>query len=357
MKSTTLNRERPSPARVSAGAPERILLAHGSGGRLTQELVRSLFLPAFENPQLAALSDAAVLPELPAGARPVLTTDAFVVDPPIFPGGDVGYLSVCGTVNDLSVAGAQPLHLTWALVLEEGAAGDLIRRCVEGARRAAAEAGVAIVAGDTKVVPRGKGDRIYITTAGLGIMPPGRAVGDGCIQPGDALLVSGPVGDHGATIMACRHELSGPGLRSDCAPLNGLTEALFGAGVDVRAMHDPTRGGVVTTCHEVAQRTGLRIVLEESALPVRPEVLAVCEVLGLDPLAAPCEGRALIWVPEHDARRALAALQARPDGLGAARIGRMTAASAGQAPVAIVNALGVERPLDLLSGAGLPRIC
>jgi hydrogenase expression/formation protein HypE len=338
-------------------APERILLAHGSGGRLTQELVRGLFLPAFENPQLATLSDAAVPPALPPDCRPVLTTDAFVVDPPVFPGGDVGYLSVCGTVNDLAVAGARPLYLTWALVLEEGAEGALIRRCVEGARRAAAEAGVEIVAGDTKVVPRGKGDRIYITTAGLGVMPAGREVGDARIETGDALLVSGPIGDHGATIMACRHDLSGEGLRSDCAPLNGLTEALFAAGIDVRAMHDPTRGGVVTTCHEVAQRTGLRIVLQEPAIPVRPQVAAVCEVLGLDPLTVPCEGRVLIWVPESDAARALAVLRSRPDGREAARIGRVTVGGAQRAPVALTNVLGVERPLDLLSGAGLPRIC
>ena len=337
--------------------PERILLAHGSGGRLTQELVHNLFLPAFENPRLAALSDSAVLPELPSGARPVLTTDAFVVDPPLFPGGDVGYLSVCGTVNDLAVAGARPLYLTWALVLEEGTEGALIRHCVEGARRAAAEAGIEIVAGDTKVVPRGKGDRIYITTAGLGLLPPGRDVGDTRIERGDVLLVSGPIGDHGATIMACRHDLSGEGLRSDCAPLNGLTEALFSAGIDVRAMHDPTRGGIVTTCHEVAQRTGLRIVLQEPAIPVRPQVEAVCEVLGLDPLAMPCEGRALIWVPESDVERALAVLRARPEGCAAARIGHVAVGGTERAPVVLANALGVERPLDLLSGTGLPRIC
>ncbi len=344
-------------ARAEGHAPERILLAHGSGGRLTQDLVRKLFLPAFDNPRLAALSDSAVLPPLPADCRPVLTTDAFVVDPPIFPGGDVGYLSVCGTVNDLAVAGARPLFLTWALVLEEGAEGELLRRCAEGARQAAAEAGVEIVAGDTKVVPHGKGDRIYITTAGLGLMPVGRDVTDARIRPGDALLVSGPIGDHGATIMACRHGLEGEGLRSDCAPLNGLTEALFAAGIGVRVMHDPTRGGVVTTCHEVAQRTGLRIVLREPDVPVRPQVRAVCELLGLDPLAVPCEGRALVWVAEGDAERALAVLRARADGRDAARIGHVAAGGDERAPVGLVNALGVERPLDLLSGAGLPRIC
>jgi len=195
--------------------PERILLAHGSGGRMTQELIRELFLPALANPHLSLLSDAAVLPELPAGSRPVLTTDAFVVDPAIFPGGDLGYLSVCGTVNDLVVSGAKPLFLTWALVLEEGAPGDLIAACTAGTSRAAAEAGVQVVAGDTKVVPRGKGDGIYITTAGLGALPGGRDWGDHRIEVGDAVMVTGPIGDHGATIMACRHEIGGERLVSD----------------------------------------------------------------------------------------------------------------------------------------------
>ncbi len=337
--------------------PERILLAHGSGGRLTQELVRGLFLPALDNPALATLTDAAALPPLPADSRPVLTTDAFVVTPAEFPGGDLGYLSVCGTVNDLAVAGARPLHLTWALVLEEGAAGDLVRRCAEGAARAAAEAGVCIVAGDTKVVQRGKGDGLYITTAGLGSLPADRVVGDYQIRPGDALLVSGPIGDHGATIMACRHELAGEGLTSDCAPLNHLTECLFTAGLGVRAMHDPTRGGVVTTCHEVTQRANVRIVLHEAAIPVRPEVRVVCELLGLDPLTIPCEGRALIWVDAAGADRALEMLRDRPEGREAARIGTVAPPEVGRAPVTLVNALGAERPLDLLSGAGLPRIC
>jgi hydrogenase expression/formation protein HypE len=338
-------------------APERILLSHGSGGRLTQELVRDLFAPAFANPHLAPLSDAALLPELPSGARPVLTTDAFVVDPPVFPGGDLGYLSVCGTVNDLAVAGARPAFLTWALILEEGADGGFVAACTRGAARAAGEAGVAIVAGDTKVVPRGKGDRLYITTAGLGILPPGRNVGDECIRPGDVLIVSGPIGDHGATIMAARHDLSGRGLTSDVAPLGGMTEALFGAGVALRAMHDPTRGGVVTTCHEVARRSGLRLLLHEPGVPVRDEVRAVCELLGLDPLAVPCEGRALIWVAPEDAERALEVLHGRPEGRGAAAIGTAEAAARGRAPVTLRNAFGAERPLDLLSGADLPRIC
>jgi len=338
-------------------ATERILLAHGAGGRLTQELVRELFLPAFANQYLAPLSDAALLPDWPADARPVMTTDAFVIDPPVFAGGDVGHLSVCGTVNDLAVAGARPLYLTWALVLEEGADRELIATCARGAARAAQEAGVRIVAGDTKVVPRGRGDQIYITTAGLGAVPSGRRCEDDRLVVGDAILASGPIGDHGATIMATRHRLVSPGLRSDCAPVNRLTEALFAAGIDVHAMHDPTRGGVVTTCHEVARRSGLGLLLEEERIPVREEVRGVCDLLGLDPLALPCEGRVLVWLPVGEAERALEVLRRDPDGAGAARIGRMTEGGAGRSPVRLRNAFGAERPVDLLSGMDLPRIC
>ena len=342
---------------VKAREPgERILLAHGGGGRLTQALVRELFLPALANPALATLSDSAVLDALPPG-RVALTTDAFVVDPPVFPGGDLGYLSVCGTVNDLAVAGAVPHALTWALVLEEGLEIALLETFVRGAARAAGEVGVAIVAGDTKVVPRGKGDRAFVVTSGLGVVPPGRDLGDHRITAGDAVLVSGPVGDHGATVMACRHQLGGEGLASDCAPLSSLVEALLASGAQVHALHDPTRGGVATTCHEVASRSGSRISLDGTAIPVRPQVRAVCELLGLDPLYVACEGRALVWVAERDAERALAALAAHPLGRGAARIGRVEARAAHAAPVVLRTPYGTERPLDLLVGAELPRIC
>ena len=341
---------------MSRGKLPTILLAHGGGGRLTHELVAQAFLPAFRNPALETLSDSALLPELPPG-RPALTTDAFVVDPVVFPGGDLGYLSVCGTVNDLAVAGARPIALTFALILEEGLDGALLEQLVAGAARAAAEAGVAIVAGDTKVVPRGKGDRAFATTAGLGVVPVGRDLGDHRVAPGDVLLVSGPIADHGATILACRHGLSGQRLISDCAPLGGLVEALLGSGADVHAMHDPTRGGVATTCNEVAGRAGVRIVLEESAVPVRPEVIGVSELLGLDPLYIACEGRVLAWVAAADADRALEALRGHPQGQGAAAIGRVEALRPGQVPVALRSAYGVERPLDVLSGSELPRIC
>jgi len=337
-------------------APERVLLAHGGGGRLTRRLVEELFLPALRNPHLETLTDAAVLPEMPPG-RPALTTDAFVVDPPVFAGGDLGCLSIYGTVNDLAMGGARPLWLTWALILEEGADGELLETCVRGAARAAEAAGVAVVAGDTKVVPRGKGDGLFAVTAGLGVVPPGRGLSDERITPGDAVLVSGPIGDHGATILAHRHGLDAPGLRSDCAPLAGLVEALLDSGAAVRALHDPTRGGVVTVCHEVAYRSGCRVRLAEEDLPVRREVSGVCDLLGLDPLALACEGRALVWVAAEDAGRALDAMRAHPTGVEAAVIGRMEEGAAGAPPVIMNTRVGGERPLDLLSGLDLPRIC
>ena len=336
--------------------PDKILLAHGGGGRLTQELVRDVFLPDLENPALATLSDSAILEKLPPG-RPALTTDAFVVDPPVFPGADLGYLSVCGTVNDLAVAGARPVALTWALVLEEGLEIELLQTFVRGAARAASEAGVAIVAGDTKVVPRGKGDRAYVVTAGLGVVPPKRDLGDHRVAPGDAVLVSGPLGDHGATVMACRHKLGGEGLRSDCAPLAGLVELVLGSGAEVHAMHDPTRGGLATTCHEVASRAGVRIVLEQAAIPVRAQVRSVCELLGLDPLYVACEGRIVLWVAERDADRVVEVLNGHPLGQGAVRVGRVTAFERGGAPVVLRTLYNTDRPLDLLAGSELPRIC
>jgi len=336
-------------------APRRILLAHGSGGRLTHELVAEHLLPSLDNPFLAPLSDAAVLPELPPG-RPALTTDGFIVDPPIFPGGNLGHLSICGTVNDLSVAGARPLWITWALILEEGLDGELLETCVRGAAEAAAEAGVTVVAGDTKVVPRGKGDRIFAVTAGLGVIPPGRDVGDHRIEPGDAIVASGFLGDHGATIASCRHQLMGS-LQSDCAPLTGLVEHLFEAGVPIRSMHDPTRGGLLALCHEVAQRSGLRVILDEPAIPTRPQVGAVCDLLGLEPLSLACEGRVVLWVPEAAADEAVEALRRHPLGRDAARIGHVTHLDAGSPPVILHTRVGGERPLDLLSGTDLPRIC
>ena len=279
------------------------------------------------------------------------------MDPLVFPGGDLGYLSVVGTVNDLAMAGARPLWLTWALILEEGAGGELVKTCVEGAARAADEAHVQIVAGDTKVVPRGKGDGVYAVTAGLGVVPPEREVGDHRVTPGDAIIVSGPIGDHGATIMACRHGLGSDDLRSDCAPESSLVEAVFAAGVEVHALHDPTRGGLLTVCHEVAVRTGLRLVLSEQAIPVRPQVRAVSEVLGLELLSLACEGRVVAWENGAHAEAALAAFHAHASGAEAKVIGRVTERATGQVPVVLETVVGGQRPLDLMSGTDLPRIC
>ncbi len=335
---------------------KRILLGHGAGGRLTSELIQQSFVPVFDHPVLGQLGDSALLPELPQG-RPAFTTDGFVVEPTEFPGGDLGELSVCGTVNDLAVVGAKPLWLTWALILEEGLDQTKLGRFVASAKAAADRAGVAIVAGDTKVVPRGKGDEAFVVSAGIGVVPPGRELGDRRIQSGDALLVSGPLGDHGATILACRHGLEGGELRSDCAPVVELVEALFEAGIDVRVMHDPTRGGVATTCNEAMERADKRLVLEADAVPVRPATRAVCELLGMDPLYLACEGRVLAWVPGDQAERALAAWRTHPQGAGAARIGSVYPREAGCVPVSLRTAFGTERPLDVLAGTDLPRIC
>jgi len=333
-----------------------IVMGHGAGGRMSSDLIREIFLPAFSNPHLETLSDAAVLPEMPPG-RPAMTTDAFVVDPPVFPGGDLGTLAVTGTVNDLAVSGAVPLWLSLAVILEEGTPLELVESCARSAAATAREAGVAIVAGDTKVVPRGKGDGIYAVTAGLGVVPPGEHPADGEIRDGDVLIVSGPLGDHGATIMALRHGLQTGDLRSDCGCLNGLTAALREAGVRVHSMHDPTRGGLATVAAEAAERCGLQALLDEEHIPVRPEVGAVCGMLGLDPLYLACEGRLVLWLPPEDAARALEIMRQDPAGGGAVRIGTMRTRPAGGSPVLLKARSGGLRPLDILSGSGLPRIC
>ncbi|MCP4093891.1 MAG: hydrogenase expression/formation protein HypE [Planctomycetes bacterium] len=335
---------------------KNILLAHGSGGRLTGELIRKAFVPAFENPGLNELSDSALLPNLPEG-QVAFSTDGFVVEPTVFPGGNLGEISVCGTVNDLAVAGARPLWLSWALILEEGLPMEKLQIYVDGAKAAAAQAGVQIVCGDTKVVPRGKGDEAFVVTAGIGVVPPERKLSDKNIEVGDALIVSGTVGDHGATILACRHDISGLELKSDCGPVNRLTEALFDADVDVRVMHDPTRGGVATTCNEAADRSGHRLVIDAADVPVSTATRAVCELLGMDPLYLACEGRVLAWVPADQVDQALAAWHALPEGEGAVRLGTIHERTQGTVPVSLRTAFGGEQPVDVLSGMDLPRIC
>ena len=339
---------------VPLPAGQRILLAHGGGGRMTRDLVEQLFVPAFRNDVLAALHDSAVL-DVPAG-RLAFTTDSFVVRPIFFPGGDVGTLAVNGTVNDLAMSGARPLYLSLGFILEEGLLVDDLARVVASVQRAARESDVVIVAGDTKVVERGKGDGIYITSAGLGAIVARRPVAPAQVRPGDAVLVSGPVGQHGVAVMAVRDGLrfSSP-ILSDCASVAAPVLALLEAGLDVHCLRDPTRGGVATVLNEIASQSGCQIAVHESAVPVGDDVAGACEVLGLDPLYVACEGRFLAFVAPGDAEAALALLGARADTAAAARIGTVRAGTPGL--VTLKTMAGGERVLDLLSGEQLPRIC
>lgn len=336
--------------------PERILLAHGSGGVMTHELIRDVFVRHFDHPALDAMGDAAVLPALPEG-RLAMTTDSYVVQPLFFPGGDIGELAVCGTVNDLAVAGARPLYLTSGFILEEGLSWETLERVVASMAATACEAGVRIVAGDTKVVERGAADGLFINTAGVGVVPPGLALDPARLQPGDALLVNGTMGDHGLAVMIQREELAfGSALESDSAPLNGLIAAVLEAVPGgVRCMRDATRGGLATVLNEWTETTAVGIEVEERAIPVREEVRAACEFLGLDPLYAANEGKVVIALAAEAADAALAALRAHPLGRDAALIGRVTAEHPGR--VALRTPYGARRVLPMLTGAQLPRIC
>ena len=338
------------------GRYDHVVLGHGGGGALTAELLQQVFLPAFGNDTLNALEDQATL-AVGAG-RIAVTTDSFVVRPLFFPGGDIGKLAVCGTVNDLAVGGAIPQFLTAAFVLEEGLPFAELARIVASMRRACDEAGVRIVAGDTKVVDRGKGDGVFITTTGVGVMPAGVNLSISAARPGDALLVSGTIGDHGVAVLSARENLDfETPLLSDCAPLGGLAQALL-SGVPagaVRCMRDPTRGGVTAVLNELAQASRVAVVLDEQALPFKTAVRGACEILGLDPLSIACEGRLVAAVAPEHAAAALAALRAHPLGRDAARIGTVKAGPAGR--VTVNTLVGSERLLPLLSGELLPRIC
>jgi hydrogenase expression/formation protein HypE len=337
---------------------EHIVLGHGSGGRLSAELLERVFLPAFDNPVLAALEDQATLPlALPAGGRLALTTDAFVVRPIFFPGGDIGRLAVCGTINDLVAGGARPLYLTAAFVLEEGLPIVDLERIVRSMRAACDEAGVTVVAGDTKVVDRGKGDRIFIATTGVGCVPAGRSLSVAAARPGDRLIVSGTLGDHGVAILALREGIElETALESDVAPLGGLVEAICAAAPDgLRGMRDPTRGGLASALNEMAAASGVGLALDERALPVRREVRAACELLGLDPLYVANEGKLVAAVAPERADAVLAAMRAHPLGREAACVGEVVAAHPGK--VVLRPRVGGARVVPLLQGEQLPRIC
>jgi hydrogenase expression/formation protein HypE len=333
---------------------DRITMSHGAGGKATQTLIEAIFLDAFRNPLLEPLEDAARIHV--NGARVALTTDSYVVSPLFFPGGDIGDLAVNGTVNDLAVSGASPLYLSAGFILEEGFPVADLSRIVASMQAAAQQAGVQIVTGDTKVVERGKADGCYINTAGVGVIERDITLGVAQARPGDAILVSGPIGDHGVTIMLARGELDiEADIISDTAPLNDLVRSLLSQVTGVRALRDATRGGVATILNEIATAAQAGIVVHEDAIPVRPVVRGASELLGIDPMYVACEGRMVVVVDGAQAEPALAALRAHPQGQEAAIIGRVTAEPPGI--VQLKTAFGGTRIVDLLVGDPLPRIC
>jgi len=341
---------------VPASRYDRVVLGHGSGGTLSLSLLRDIFLAAFDDLALHRLEDAAVLGAPPPGARIAMTTDGFVVTPAVFPGGDIGVLAVAGTVNDLAVSGARPAYLTAAFVLEEGTPLELLRTVARSMAETARRAGVAIVAGDTKVVERGKGDGVFITTTGVGWVPEGRSLSSSAARPGDKVVVSGPLGDHGIAVLSVREDLGfDTELVSDVAPLTGLVEAALEACPTIRCMRDPTRGGLASALTELAEASDVGVVLDEAALPLRPAVRAACELLGLDPLYVACEGRFVAIVPEADAPRLLEALRRHELGRDAAIVGSVTELHAGR--IALDCITGGKRWVLRLAGEQLPRIC
>jgi hydrogenase expression/formation protein HypE len=339
---------------------EHVLLGHGSGGRLTADLIERLFVPAFANDVLCALEDQATisLAGMNGSKAPRLafTTDSFVVRPIFFPGGDIGSLAVHGTVNDLAVGGAQPLFLSAAFILEEGLPMADLKRIVASMSEACAVAGVSLVTGDTKVVDRGKGDQVYITTSGIGLVPDGRSLSIRSARPGDVILVSGTIGDHGISIMSVREGIEFETvLESDSAPLNDLTRVMLEACPGIRCMRDPTRGGVSSALNELAAASHVGVELREAQLPIRPEVRGACEMLGLDPLYVANEGKLVAVAAKSDADRLLAVMRNHPLGQSAAIIGLVVDDHPGM--VTMHSVVGGERVVTMLAGEQLPRIC
>ena len=330
-----------------------VMLGHGGGGKLSAELVEHLFLPAFDNAALAALGDGAVVE---GGARLAISTDSFVVRPRFFPGGDIGELAVNGTVNDVAMSGAVPRYIAAAFILEEGLPIQELGDIVESMARAAKAAGVVLVTGDTKVVDRGHGDGIFITTTGVGILADGVEIGPGRVRPGDTVLVSGTIGDHGMAIMSVREGLEfESAIVSDTAPLNHMIAALVAAGVDVRALRDPTRGGLAATLTEIAGASHVGLVVDERTVPIDRVVAAACEMLGMDPFHVANEGKLVAFVAPGDAERALAVMRGFDIGKKAALIGEAVEGHPGM--VVAKTAIGSTRVIDTQIGEQLPRIC
>lgn len=334
---------------------DQIVLAHGGGGQLTDDLLNDVIRPRFANAMLDELGDSAVLEAGPA--RLAFTTDAYVVHPLEFPGGDIGRLAICGTVNDLAVAGADPRWIALSLIVEEGLAIATLERVLDSAKLAAAEAGVQVVTGDTKVVARGQADGLYVTTSGVGVMRPGLDLGPARVRPGDAMLVSGTIADHGMAVMLQREDAVGvrSDLRSDAAPINGLVRALVEAAPGVRFMRDPTRAGLAGVLADLAEQSGRRITIDEVEIPMRPETLYAAEMLGIDPLDVANEGKVVAVVPAGEADAAIDAVRAHEYGRDAAVIGRVAGDDDGVCE--LVTDVGGRRVLLKAYGEELPRIC
>jgi hydrogenase expression/formation protein HypE len=332
----------------------RVLLAHGGGGRLMHQLIEKMFLPVFHSSRLESRHDGAIME--PAVARIAFTTDSYVVRPLFFPGGDIGTLAVNGTVNDLAMCGAQPRWLSAGIILEEGLPMETLWRIVRSMKRAADEAGVELVTGDTKVVDRGKGDGIFINTAGIGVLRHEAVVAPSSVRVGDAILINGDIGRHGIAIMAAREGLSFENpVESDCAPLAGVVEKLLGGGISVHCLRDLTRGGLATTLVEIAEASGLHIRIHENSVAVHENVRGACEILGFDPLYVANEGRFVCFVRPQDAERALDLMRSHPLGRDAQILGSVTEGKAGM--VTMKSRIGATRIVDMLSGEQLPRIC
>jgi hydrogenase expression/formation protein HypE len=345
-------------AEFSCPAPhtvkDTVLLGHGSGGKLSAELIRDIFLPAFRNPALSRLDDQAIVNV--NGQRLAITTDSFVVKPLFFPGGDIGSLAVYGTVNDLAMGGATPLFLSAAFIIEEGFSTEELRRVVNSLQRAARDAGVQVVTGDTKVVEKGKGDGLFINTTGIGVVPDGVDLSANRARPGDKVLISGSIGDHGITILAQRAGLEfETEIRSDSAALHTLVAEILGVTHEIRCMRDPTRGGVSSTLNEIAQQSAVGIEIEEAFLPIHEEVRGACELFGLDPLYVANEGKLIAIVSPDAAGDVLRAMRCHPLGAEAQIIGTVKKDQVGQ--VTMRTPLGTTRIVDMLSGDQLPRIC
>ena len=333
-----------------------IRMAHGAGGKMMNDLIREMFATPLDNRYLRQMADSAVVPAGGGNPRFAMSTDSFTVRPLIFPGGDIGSLAVHGTVNDVAMSGARPLWLTAGFILEEGLSVETLEHVVRSMAQAAGDAGVRIVAGDTKVVEQGHGDGIYVNTAGVGIVPDGVTIGPSEAQPGDVVLINGPVGDHGIAVLSKREGLSfETGLISDSAALNGLVETLLRAAPHVHCLRDPTRGGLAAALNELADSSEVGIEIEEAAVPVRPAVAAACEMMGFDPLTVANEGKMVAFVPPEEAEAALDALRGHPLGANAARIGAVTSDHPGT--VLARTGIGGRRVLDMPLGELLPRIC